>query len=274
MMELPETTTIARQIRETLTGRKILHVIAAHPTQQTTFLSAAVENIPVVLGEKVVDGAHAFGSYVRLNAGRAALLMGDGVTIRYHAPGAEQPARYSAMLEFDDGAALTCSVQTYGALFAYLTDDHENVYYRAAKEMPSPLTDAFDRAWFEALLAGAKPSMNVKAMMAGQQAIPGLGDGCLQDILLLAGVHPKKKLAKLDAAQRDKLYTLIKSVLADMTAKGGRDTEGDLFGRPGGYKALLNKALLKGPCPRCGTPIAKQSFMGGSVCFCPSCQPA
>jgi formamidopyrimidine-DNA glycosylase len=57
-----------------------------------------------------------------------------------------------------------------------------------------------------------------------------------------------------------------------MAAKGGRDTEMDLFGRPGGYKTVLSKMTVNKPCPKCGTPIKKESYLGGSIYYCAKCQ--
>ena len=57
-----------------------------------------------------------------------------------------------------------------------------------------------------------------------------------------------------------------------MTEKGGRDTEPDFFGQPGGYHTILCKNTVNKPCPVCGTSIKKEAYMGGSVYYCPKCQ--
>jgi formamidopyrimidine-DNA glycosylase len=53
---------------------------------------------------------------------------------------------------------------------------------------------------------------------------------------------------------------------------GGRTSELDLFGRPGGYARILDSASAGQPCPVCGAAIEKIQFMGGASYFCPSCQ--
>ena len=58
------------------------------------------------------------------------------------------------------------------------------------------------------------------------------------------------------------MYEAVKHVLAEMTAQGGRDTERDLFGRPGGYKTVLSKNTVDTPCPACGTIIRKRALSG------------
>jgi formamidopyrimidine-DNA glycosylase len=57
-----------------------------------------------------------------------------------------------------------------------------------------------------------------------------------------------------------------------MTARGGRDTELDLFGRPGGYVTVLSKNTVDQPCPLCGALICKEAYLGGAIYFCPGCQ--
>lgn len=76
----------------------------------------------------------------------------------------------------------------------------------------------------------------------------------------------------LTAVEMEQLFRAIKSVLRRMTERGGRDTERDLFGCPGGYQTILSKNTVGQPCPACGTPIQKEAYLGGSVYFCPICQ--
>ena len=57
-----------------------------------------------------------------------------------------------------------------------------------------------------------------------------------------------------------------------MAARGGRDTELDMFGRAGGYRTILSKNTVNTPCPVCGTIIGKEAYMGGAVYFCEKCQ--
>ena len=58
-----------------------------------------------------------------------------------------------------------------------------------------------------------------------------------------------------------------------MADGGGRDTETDLFGNPGGYTTLMSRNTVGKPCGSCGAVIVKKAYMGGSVYYCPECQP-
>lgn len=116
------------------------------------------------------------------------------------------------------------------------------------------------------------PKLSAKAFLATEQRIPGLGNGVLQDILWSARIHPKRKMSEISSQAVDAMYEAVKGVLAQMTAQGGRDTERDLFGNPGGYQTVLSKNTVGKPCPVCGTRIQKEPYMGGSIYVCEGCQ--
>jgi len=134
------------------------------------------------------------------------------------------------------------------------------------------LSDAFDRAYFGTLFSENTPKLSAKAFLATEQRIPGLGNGVLQDILFNAKVHPKRKISTLGETERRTLFDSIKSTLGEMTAQGGRDTEKDFFGEPGGYRVKMGKDSVGKPCPVCGGRVVKEAYMGGSVYYCEGCQ--
>ena len=97
---------------------------------------------------------------------------------------------------------------------------------------------------------GSTSTLSLKALLATEQRIPGLGNGVLQDILFNAHMHPKKKAGMLSTADRRLLFEATRTTLAEMVAGGGRDTETDLYGRPGGYRPQRSELLLLPPLGR------------------------
>ena len=91
--------------------------------------------------------------------------------------------------------------------------------------------------------------MSVKAFLATEQRIPGLGNGVLQDILQQAGLHPRRKIGSMTEAYRKRMYESVVGTLEKMTAAGGRDTEKDLFGNKGGYQTLLSEMTTQSFSP-------------------------
>jgi formamidopyrimidine-DNA glycosylase len=160
----------------------------------------------------------------------------------------------------------------YGGLWAFHEGDFNNMYYYAAKTKPSPLSDKFDREYFLSLRKEGTDKLSAKAFLATEQRIPGLGNGVLQDILYLSGMHPKRKMAMVSDDEYNMLFDTLKDTLRVMADQGGRDTEKDLFGNPGGYQTYLSKKTAFAPCVKCGYELHKGNYMGGTIYYCEHCQ--
>lgn len=272
MLEFPECVSLARQLREHVSGRTVRRVEAGHTPHKFAFFSGDPEGYDELLSGKVVTDARAYGGHVELTAEDACLDLSDGVSPRFHEAGEKLPDKHQLLVEFTDGTAITCTIQMYGFIQVFPLGQCDNPYSLTARGKPSPLSDAFDRTYFQGLLDNTAQNVSAKAFLATEQRIPGLGNGVLQDILFAAGIHPKTKLSALGAQDRDRLFACVKGTLKEMANKGGRDTEKDLFGRPGGYRTALSKNTLDKPCPKCGGTLVRQAYLGGNVYFCPVCQ--
>jgi formamidopyrimidine-DNA glycosylase len=80
-------------------------------------------------------------------------------------------------------------------------------------------------------------------------------------------------MGTLSEKEFDRMFHAVKDTLAEMTRLGGRDTEKDLFGNSGGYKTILSRNTVGRPCFVCGAEIQKAAYMGGTIYWCPVCQP-
>ena len=273
MIELPEAVSLSKQIVKVFKGRKITQVIAALSPHKFAWFLGDPKGYDALLHGKTIDGAVAWGGLLELHAGDVFLLFGDGVNLRFHDKGEKRPAKHQLLLEFDDFTALSASVQMYGGLWCFKQGNYHNPYYEVARSKPSPLSTEFDWPYFNRLISPPEvQNLSVKAFLATEQRIPGLGNGVLQDILFNAKIHPKLKVSMLDDADRKRLFQSVKSTLKEMAEQGGRDTTSDLLGKPGGYKTKLSQAAMGKPCSVCGGVIVKQPYMGGSIYFCMGCQ--
>lgn len=180
------------------------------------------------------------------------------------------PRDYQAALLFTDGGALCFTVAMYGGIYLH-AGDYDNKYYLKSLAYVSPFSPAFAPAFNARFDEDAL--LSAKAFLATRQRFPGIGNGALQDILFGAGIHPKRKLKTFSADDRARLLKSAVSTLRAMADAGGRDTEKDLFGAPGGYQTRMSRAALSAPCPVCGGEIVKEAYMGGAVYYCPHCQP-
>ncbi|MGB4659245.1 MAG: endonuclease VIII, partial [Mobilitalea sp.] len=222
---------------------------------------------------KRIGKAEAVGGMLEIEAEETVLLFCDGANLLYHEKEAERPVKHQLLLEFEDHTAFTASIQMYGGVWCFKKGEFDNPYYLVAKEKPSILSEDFSLEYYKGLLSvKGIEKLSVKAFLATEQRIPGLGNGVLQDILYTAGIHPKRKMSTLSVEERKNIFDSIKSTISEMIELGGRDTEKDLFGRNGGYHTKLSKNTVDKPCPTCGNTIVKEAYLGGSIYYCPGCQ--
>ena len=273
MIEIPEAENLSRQLTETVSSKRITEVVAGLSPHKFAWYHGDPKDYDALLRGKTIETAVARGGMVEIRAGDAVLLFSDGVALRFHTRDEQCPQKHQLLLEFEDGSAISASVQMYGGLWCFKEGEFHNPYYDAARSKPSPLSDEFDRDYFDRLITSSDfQKLSAKAFLATEQRIPGLGNGVLQDILYNSRIHPKRKVETLTNSEREGLFHSIKSTLKEMTELGGRDTTKDLFGRPGGYKTRLSQATIGMPCQVCGGKIVKQPYMGGSIYFCDGCQ--
>jgi formamidopyrimidine-DNA glycosylase len=274
MIELPEATALSKQLNDTISGKIVSHVVAAHTKQKLTWYYGDPEKYQQLLHKKKIDTTTAFGAFVEISAQNMKILFRDGVNLRFYKDKSTIPEKHQLLLEFVDSSLLVASVQMYGGVGCFIQNELDNLYYTVAKEKPSPLSKDFNEEYFTTLIRGDQvQNLSLKAFLATEQRIPGVGNGVLQDILFNAKLHPKQKINQISTKQTRDLFQSLKTTLTDMVNKNGRDTERDLFGQPGRYKTKMCKNTVGKPCDICTSTITKSNYLGGSIYFCPHCQP-
>ncbi len=272
MLEIPEAAVMADQLNKTITGKTIQKVVVAQNPHGFAWYSGEPDSFVQALTGRSIGTSQSLGGLVEIQTEDKFLLFSDGINLRYHQKSEDQPMKHQFLMEFEDHSAVSATVAMYGGISCILPREYDNPYYLVAIQKPSPLTDAFDAGYFFSLFLPEMDKLSMKAFLATEQRIPGLGNGVLQDILFRARLHPKRKVGSLSKPEKDTLFQSIKTTLNEMTFKGGRDTEKDIFGNPGGYSTMMSKNTVGKPCPQCGSVIEKQAYMGGSIYFCPGCQ--
>jgi formamidopyrimidine-DNA glycosylase len=272
MLEIPESKTISLQAGNALVGKRIKDVINATSPHKFAFYKGDPAGYAKILTGKQVQTTKGHGMFVDIYLDeKITITIGDGTNMRYYSPFEPRPEKHQLLIAFDDGSCIAFTVAMYGVILAY-KDLLDNPYHQRSLNSISPLDDAFNEAFFDNIFRSTKKDLSAKALLATEQRIPGLGNGVLQDILFNAGIHPKQKKSTLSDFQKAELFHCLKVTLSSMTDLGGRDTEKDFFGHPGGYKTLLSKNTFNDPCPHCGNSIVKEAYLGGAVYYCPTCQ--
>jgi len=273
MIELPEAIALSKQLNTVLNNKIISKVTAAHTKHKFAWYHRDPKGYAKILQNNKINGAQSYGGIIEIKTNRATLLFSDGVNLRYFKDNSFTPEKHQLLLEFKDGSVLCASVQMYGGLICFPGKEYDNKYYEVAKEKPSPLSKEFDKKYFHTILSeGKSRNLSLKALLATEQRIPGLGNGVLQDILFNAKLHPKQKIDTLSKEQIAGLIKSIKTTLKEMVKGNGRNTEKNLSGQPGKYITKLSKHTVGQKCGVCGSLIKKSSYLGGSIYYCEGCQ--
>jgi formamidopyrimidine-DNA glycosylase len=152
MLELPEASIMAKQIRETLTGKTVKKVIAGKDPHKLAWYYGEPEKYQELLAGKSITNAKGYGGLVEIEADDIRMLFGDGVNVRFLKKDDKPPKKHQLHLEFQDGSNLFASVQMYGGLGAYKEGDNDNEYYLAAKKKPHPLSGDFTKKYFDEIV--------------------------------------------------------------------------------------------------------------------------
>lgn len=275
MIELPEACTIARQMTAALPGKRIAEVTRGNSSHKFAFFNQTQWEYAARLVGQTVGAGEGNGSYILLAAGSAGFLMfgNGGERILLHLNERTLPKKYHFLIRFDGQSFLSITVQGWGFAQLIRREDFPPENY-AGKNTVDPTRPQFTPEFFESLFSELKPGdkLSVKFFMISKPGVWGVGNGCLQDILFRARLHPRHPAAALTAAQRRGLYDSIRATLQQAVNLGGRDSEADLYGCAGGYARLLDSSKAGQPCIHCVSPIEKDQYLGGAVYFCPRCQ--
>jgi formamidopyrimidine-DNA glycosylase len=276
MIELPEAITLARQISKELKGKKIVSATRGSSPHKFAFTGKhSDQEFAKIVKGKAVGSAVANGSLILIDLRPDYVLsLGcGGERILYHTSDEMLPKKHQLILSFQDTTYFTVTVSGWGEVRLVEKSDLPN-HPHIKKNAISPLSDSFTCTHFTSLLDSLPDNKRVSAkyFIVSDPGIWGVGNGCLQDILYRAKIHPKRQMTSLSNTERETLYTTIIQTLAEMVELGGRDSEYDLYNRRGSYQRILHSKVVGHPCHECGTPIKKIQYLGGAAYFCPSCQ--
>src|SRR6266851_6217387 len=218
------------ELRSALTGRSL---IAAHRRGKTIWLETSGT------GETAAPGGPELGIHLGMS-GRVVVTGPDGTV----AEGGD-PNRYDARPRKAEWSRFTLTFADGGSLV--LLDPRRLGRVRLNPDIGALGPDATQvtSAQFRALIT--KGTIAVKARLLDQSKIAGVGNLLADEILWQARVSPLARVDSLSAAQINRLYRALKSVLQSAIAKGGAHTGEMIAARHPG-----------GTCPRDGAPMVRR----------------
>jgi formamidopyrimidine-DNA glycosylase len=154
--------------------------------------------------------------------------------------------------------------------------DHpeQRIPSRVAHIARDPLDPLFDdRRFLDAL---RRKQTTIKRAMLDQTLISGIGNIYADEALWAARIHYDQPTAALSRPRATTLLAEVRLVLGKALAEGGTSFDAqyvNVNGASGYFSHSLNAYGQQGlPCPRCGTPIVRETFMNRGSHFCPRCQ--
>jgi formamidopyrimidine-DNA glycosylase len=288
--ELPEVEVVRRGLEQWVAGRTVAAVEVHHPRAVRRHLEGADHFVAALTG-RTLAAAHRRGKYLWLPvtepdgapSGRA-LVAHLGMSGQLLVEKRTQPdeTHLRARFTFTDGGRELRFVdqRTFGGLAVEEAgvggDGVASVPPRLAHIAIDPLDEAFDVDAFSAALRRRRTE--VKRALLDQTLIGGVGNIYADEALWRARLHGARPTDKLTRAQVADLLDGVRDVLGEALAQGGTSFDSlyvDVNGQSGYFSRFL-AVYGQGdrPCPRCGTPIRRESFMNRSSYSCPQCQPS
>lgn len=273
MPELPEVEYVARQLRETLLGRRFTGVEVRWARSIQGMEPA--EFAAGVTGRSVrAVGRRAKYLLLTLDDGRLLIAhrrMSGNLLLRGR--GQDEPPYTRVALDVDDGRRLYYTdPRKFGRLALAWPDA---LPAALAALGPEPLEAAFTPAALAARLAGSRRA--IKAALLDQRVVAGLGNIYADEALFRAQIHPLRAAGSLSQLEVARLHAGIQGALTTGIEHGGTT-----FGR---YRDINDEAgnnlehvevyqRTGKPCLRCGTPVERITVAQRGTHYCPRCQPA
>jgi formamidopyrimidine-DNA glycosylase len=139
-----------------------------------------------------------------------------------------------------------------------------------------PVDPLFDDDLFLRRLA-AKDT-GIKRALLDQTLVSGIGNIYADEALWAARIHYAQPTGTLSRPRAKTLLAEVRLVLGRALAEGGTSFDStyvNVNGASGYFSHSLNAYGQQGqPCPRCGRPIVRETFMNRGSHFCAFCQRA
>jgi formamidopyrimidine-DNA glycosylase len=280
MPELPEVETVARGLRLTILGRRILSVTL----RKTDFIDDP-SLLEFHLPGRRIEAVERFGKFMllRLSAAQgsensanghdapAALLVHLGMTGHIASTMANKPWEKHTHASFvlDDGQELRYTdARRFGRL-AYLS----------ASVLPGELegfgAEPLDVSADEFAVRIRSRHSRIKALLLDQTVLRGVGNIYADESLWRAKIHPAKLGSSLSRKQTEVLRRALQAILNKAILMRGSSISNflDADGEPGAYQQHHRAYGREGEkCYRCGAIIRRAIVAGRSSYFCPKCQ--
>lgn len=274
MPELPEVETVARGLRDTLTGRVIRSVEVGHASMFQTNPEELLQ-----LKGACVRGIERAGKYLLLDVTRNQrhwkLMIHLGMTGKLLLIPAETPrAKHTHLIfELENSNDLRLiDPRRFGRVaLAEITTAEPQAVLQALGVAPG--IEPLEVSEEDFLTMFQKRDAPIKNLLLNQSLLRGLGNIYADESLFRAGIHPQAKRVSRPRLRR--LREQIRQVLREAIDAGGSSVSDYVHsdGQRGWFQVQHRVYGKEGePCVACSRPIRRLVLAGRSAHYCPTCQ--
>ncbi len=282
MPELPEVEVVRRGLADHVVGRTVAVAEVRGARVARRHLPGPAD-LAARLSGAHVEQARRRGKYLWLvlrHDGdlREALVLHLGMSGQLLVEAADAPdeRHLHARLVFSDGDPQLRFVdqRTFGGL--HLDELRPDlVPVTIGHIAPDPLEPAYDRDATIRRVKGRDSA--VKRVLLDQTVVSGIGNIYADEALWRARLHGERPASALTGPAIGRLLDAAREVMTEALEAGGTSFDA-LYVNVNGASGYFDRSLAAygqqgRPCPRCGTPIRRATFMNRSSFFCPRCQP-
>ena len=280
MPELPEVEVVRVGLAAHVAGRTVRDVTVLHERAIRRHVEGAADFSGRLAGT-TVEGARRRGKYLWLDLSHGeAVLAHLGMSGQMLMQPADAPDEKHLRVRVrfaDDGPELRFVDQrTFGglALDELVEVDGDLLPGSIAQIARDPMDPKFD---LEAAVRALRARRTeIKRALLDQTLVSGVGNIYADEALWRSRLHWSRPTEKLTAAQGRTVLSAASDVMAAALKVGGTSFDAlyvNVNGESGYFSRTLEAYGREGePCTRCGTQIARESFMNRSSHFCPRCQ--
>jgi len=269
MPELPEVEALSRALDRVLAGRTMDRLAL----RSVAVLKTYDPPVSALHGQRVT-GCRRIGKFVDLSLGPLHLLvhLGRAGWLRFRPEvAATRPAMrgpLAARALFQDGSALDVTEHgTEKRLAIHVVRDPATVVgvARLGVDACDPDLTAERLA---ALLRGS--SGTIKAVLADQSVVAGIGNAYSDEILHAARISPFRTASQLDDGELARLHAALRRVLSDAIERAMSVDPDDLRDSKRGSMNVHGRTGQR--CPVCGDTVREVSLATRSFQYCATCQ--
>ncbi|MEU1730991.1 bifunctional DNA-formamidopyrimidine glycosylase/DNA-(apurinic or apyrimidinic site) lyase [Streptosporangium sp. NPDC020145] len=281
MPELPEVEVVRRGLERWVRGRVVARAEVLHPRAIRRHVPGA-EEFAAQLKGRTIGTAERRGKYLWLPLdGTDAILAHLGMSgqLLVVEPDTALEKHLRIRITFADGGPDLRFVdqRTFGHVLVTPLAE------AGGRQVPEPIThiaaDPFEEHFDEALFARRLRARRteIKRALLDQSLISGVGNIYADEALWRARLHGTRPAGALTGPKISELVGAAREVMTEALAQGGTSFD-SLYVNVNGESGYFERSLAvygrrDEPCPRCGAPIVRESFMNRSSYSCPRCQP-